>query len=435
MLKISFQLNGRPVEVVVDEQETLLFTLRRRLGVKSVKEGCGIGECGACTVLIEGKPFCSCLTLSLCVDGKNVMTVEGLSPDVSSLHPLQASFIESGAVQCGFCTPGMLLSGYALLAEKTNPTSDEIKEAISGNLCRCTGYLPIVEAILNAAPKFYPVALSSFSPPRRTLRKEELLGLINETDDPVLVCGGTDLVVKMKKTKGSGHILYIGNCEELRGIRIDSNTLRIGAITTHSELATNALVCSLAPSLAIATRQLGSPQIRNSGTLGGNIVNASPAADTLPPLLVHNAEVVLESAKGRRTLPLHAFLKGPYSTDIGKKELLTEVCLEPLPDYKAGFIKVTRRRALAIARLSVAYAVKEEKGVIEDLRLSVGSCTPVPLRLLRVEEFMKGKNKRRDLAQKAAQMAVEEINAVAGSRPSHRYKLPVLMELLKVILS
>jgi len=150
MKTVHFVLNGQPAEVEVEDNEVLLHTLRARLSIKSVKEGCSIGECGVCTVLIDDAPCYSCLTLTAKVAGHDVKTVECLA-EGDSLHPLQEAFIRAGAVQCGFCTPGMLLSAYSLLKRCPNPSREEIREAISGNLCRCTGYVQIVEAVHDAA--------------------------------------------------------------------------------------------------------------------------------------------------------------------------------------------------------------------------------------------------------------------------------------------
>ena len=150
MITVEFMLNGEKATATVNHNETLLQTLRERLSIKSVKEGCSIGECGACTVLIDDEPHYSCLTLASKVDGHDVKTVEFLG-DENVLHPLQKAFIHSGAVQCGYCTPGMLLSAYSLLRKNSAPDEKEIREAISGNLCRCTGYIQIIEAVKYAA--------------------------------------------------------------------------------------------------------------------------------------------------------------------------------------------------------------------------------------------------------------------------------------------
>ena len=153
MKKVTFTLNGKVVTSEVEDPELLLDCLRERFGLKSVKEACSIGECGACTVLIDDEPHYSCLTLATKVEGHDVKTVEYLG-DMDRLHPLQESFIRHGAVQCGYCTPGMLLVAFSLLRKNHHPTEEQIREALSGNLCRCTGYIQIVEAIKDAAPLF-----------------------------------------------------------------------------------------------------------------------------------------------------------------------------------------------------------------------------------------------------------------------------------------
>ena len=155
MKTVRFTLNRKAVSCDVEDNELLLHTLRERLSITSVKEACGIGECGTCTVLVDDEPRYACLTLTAKVEDRDVKTVEFLS-DGDLLHPLQELFIRHGAVQCGFCTPGMLLVAYSLLLKNTQPGDEEIRRAISGNLCRCTGYVQIVEAIKDAAGVFEP---------------------------------------------------------------------------------------------------------------------------------------------------------------------------------------------------------------------------------------------------------------------------------------
>jgi carbon-monoxide dehydrogenase small subunit len=148
---ISFVLNGEATEVEIDLHLTLSQLLRDHLELTGTKEGCGMGECGACTVLLDGKSVNSCIFPAMEVDGKSVITIEGLTDAQGKLHPIQRAFIDHGAIQCGFCTPGMVLSAKALLDENPKPTDEEIRHGIAGNLCRCTGYLQIVQAIKAAS--------------------------------------------------------------------------------------------------------------------------------------------------------------------------------------------------------------------------------------------------------------------------------------------
>ena len=150
--EIELTINGKRRKIIVKPNDLLLNVIREDLGLAGTKYGCGTGECGACTVLIEGEPVLSCLTLAVTVDKKKVTTIEGIGTDENP-HPLQQTFVEAGAIQCGYCTPGMILSAKALLDKNPNPTEDEIKRAIGGNLCRCTGYVKIIEAIELAAKR------------------------------------------------------------------------------------------------------------------------------------------------------------------------------------------------------------------------------------------------------------------------------------------
>ena len=152
-VKVHLKVNGLAYETEVEPRRTLLELIREDLELMGTKEGCGLGECGTCTILLDGKPIKSCITLAVQANGREVTTIEGLEKSDGTLHPLQQAFIDHGAIQCGFCTPGMILSGKALLDENPRPTELEVRQAIAGNLCRCTGYQKIVEAILSVASK------------------------------------------------------------------------------------------------------------------------------------------------------------------------------------------------------------------------------------------------------------------------------------------
>jgi len=149
-VEIKFNLNNKPVKVSVDAKETLIDTLRTSFGLTGTKKACGTGDCGACTVIIDGEAVRSCILLTATVNGKSVLTIEGVG-DIDHIHPIQQAFVDVGAIQCGYCTPGMIMTAKALLDKNPKPSFEEIKEAISGNLCRCTGYTKIVKAIQIAA--------------------------------------------------------------------------------------------------------------------------------------------------------------------------------------------------------------------------------------------------------------------------------------------
>jgi carbon-monoxide dehydrogenase small subunit/xanthine dehydrogenase small subunit len=435
MKHISFILNGKHVSCEVEDDELLIYTLRERFKLRSVKEGCGIGECGVCTVLIDNEPWYSCLTLASKVNGHDVKTVEFLS-ESGKLNPIQEAFIKEGAVQCGYCTPGMLLSAYSLLLKNKKPETEEIKKAISGNLCRCTGYQQIIEAVKSASLRLYDE--------KEEAKKEaiskgkngigEVLELL-ERPNFKIIAGGTDILIRSKRKEVSvlGYV-DISGLDELRGIRERDGKIIIGALETHSRISIDPLINKKARGLSLACSLVGSPQIRNVGTIGGNIVNASPAADTIPPLLIHDAKLFLQSKKGSRNILLRDFIIGPYKTAIEGSEILTEVEIKALEGYREGYIKVAKRAALSIARLSIAWAIKEVDNIFEDVRISVGSCTPSPFRAEDAEEYIRGKNKNESTIAEGVRMIISGILDKSGMRSSYIYKLPVLEELLFDIL-
>lgn len=263
---------------------------------------------------------------------------------------------------------------------------------------------------------------------------EEALSCLSSLDDTAVVAGGTDLLVRMKKGEAHRNVIDITGVKELAGVSERDGIVSLGACTTHAALAADPIIAAFSRGLGIACSGVGSPQIRNMGTIGGNLVNASPAADSIAPLLVHNASVILKSQDGTRTQGLGAFITAPYKTTIHGKELLTTVTFDALPGYSEGYRRVARRAALAISRLSVAWAIRAEDGVFVDARIAIGSCTPLPFRPLDAETYLKGKRREKRAAQEAVKMVIDAIRRISGERPSFVYKLPVVRDLLLSVL-
>lgn len=264
--------------------------------------------------------------------------------------------------------------------------------------------------------------------------KQEALSSLASLTGAALLAGGTDLLVRMKKGETHQYVIDLGGVAELAGVTEESGMLAIGGGTTHGRIASDPVVRRTCGGLASACSQVGSPQIRNMGTLGGNLVNASPAADSIAPLLVHNAVVTLESTDGERTEALSRFIAGPYRTTIGRKEILTSVKVDALGGYEEGYRRIARRAGWAISRLSVAWALRETDGVFTDVRIAVGSCTPVPFRPHPAEAFLIGKRREGSVVEEAVGMVLDEIRQVSGMRPSFVYKLPVVRDLLLSVL-
>lgn len=264
--------------------------------------------------------------------------------------------------------------------------------------------------------------------------KEKALAYLSSLADTRVIAGGTDLIIKFRRGETCSHVLDISRISELKGISELNGRLIVGAVSTHQEISANPLVRMAAPSLSVACGWVGSPAIRNMGTLGGNLVNASPAADSLAPLLIHDATVLLESQNGVRRMDVADFIVAPYRTGIDSRELLTGVEMSRLTGYREGYRRVAKRAAWAISRLSIAWAIDEENGVFRDIRLAIGSCTPMPFRPRAVEASLVGRQKTEETIATAIDGVLDEIRRISGVRPSFVYKLPVVRDLLGEIL-
>ena len=264
--------------------------------------------------------------------------------------------------------------------------------------------------------------------------KEIALTYLSSLENVKIFAGGTDLLVKMRRGESCSHIVDITSILDLKGISEHGGLIKIGAISTHSEINRNQIINEKSPSLAQACGWVGSPAIRNMGTIGGNLVNASPAADSLAPLLIHDACVVLESKDTVRKINLNDFILAPYKTTIYPHELLTAIEIRGFSGYREGYKRVTKRATWAISRLSVAWAIREVNGAYEDIRIAIGSCTPMPFRPKKIEESLKGVAKNDQTIQSAIEEILEEIKNISGIRPSFEYKIPVVKALLEEIL-
>ena len=245
-----------------------------------------------------------------------------------------------------------------------------------------------------------------------------------------IIAGGTDLVIGLRNgDQKPPFIIDITKMEELRKIEEKNGTVSVGAAVTHAEIASSSLVKKYGKVLSDATSEIGSPQIRNIGTIGGNIINASPAADTVPALIVLDAVGRVVSKEGEKEIPLVQLFKGPYETNLKPHEILVQVQFKKLPSgVRSSFVRLARREAMAIARMSVAIILQMEKGKdrIEDIRVSAGSITPTPQRMSDAEAILKGKSPDEGLLKMASRKVSETMIYQSGIRPSTSYKRPVV---------
>jgi CO/xanthine dehydrogenase FAD-binding subunit len=260
---------------------------------------------------------------------------------------------------------------------------------------------------------------------------QETVGLLWQADGKAkIIAGGTDLVIGFRNGDHTPQfIIDITRIEELQKIEEKNGTISIGAAVTHSEIGSSPLIKKYAKVLSDAASQIGSPQIRNLGTIGGNIINASPAADTIPPLLVLNAIGRVASREGEKEVPLSQLFKGPYETNLNPHELLVQIRFPKHPsDMRSSFVRLARRDAMAIARMSVAILLQmgKRKNKIEDIRIAVGSVTPTPQRMSEAEAFLMGKSPDEEALNRASLKVSETMIHRSGVRPSTSYKRPVV---------
>jgi xanthine dehydrogenase small subunit len=451
---ISFFLNGKAVSVETAADRRVVDLLREDMGLTGTKEACGTGECGACTILLNGEARLSCLMKAHQLEGREVVTIEGLAAG-EVLHTVQQAFVDHGAIQCGFCTPGMVLSAVDLLRRNHGPTRQEIRQSISGNLCRCTGYQKIVDAVQAASlelkedgpclpeavrdrfisgPVLRPHQDPRYSHPVFSPHTmDELWTILVDEPGAAVVAGGTDLLPRERR--GAGEIpalVFIGGIDELTEIRSENEMVFIGAAASLRRIAENALIRENFPVLKEAIEWIGSPAIRTMGTLGGNICTASPAGDTLPPLYVLSAFVETRSANGFRVVPLERFILGPGRTALEKGEILYGVWVRKQKGSTIHhFEKVGQRRAQAISIASMAGVLDlSAGGTTQAIRLAWGSVAPTVVRIPAVEEYLTGKPLLPEVLEKALPLVRDHVSPIDDERASAAYRRRVSANLL-----
>ena len=426
----QFTLNGRTVRSQGGSADRLLDVLRDEFTCTSVKCGCKEGECGACSVLIDGVLYNSCCVALGWVAGRSVVTMEGFRK-TERFRVLERSFGELSAVQCGFCIPGMVLAAEALLSKNPHPTEEEIREGLSGNLCRCTGYNAIVKAVSlaaelgeglwdepKAAPKLStPVTLAE----ALSLRKNTTL---------IPYAGGTDLMVEHRP---GADYLFLDRVAELRSITEDENYIRIGAAVTFSEAIESPLVPEL---MKEALRRIAAPAIRNAGTFGGNLGNGSAKADSVLIAFAADAKLRLLSQDAERIVDVGQFYLGRKKLDLHPDELIAELLLPKTGLERYYYQKVGGRNALAISRISFAGVFAEENGRITNVAAAFGAVSGTVLRYKDLESRLIGRTLEEAKAVKADYLrAYADRMVLTRGRVSAEYRKAVCMNLLGDFLS
>lgn len=453
---IRFLLNGREVAAAEPPGLLALDFLRRRAMLMGTKEGCKEGDCGACMVLIgelSGGEVCytpvtSCLLPLGELAGKHLVTVEGLNTE--RLSPVQEAIVAEGATQCGFCTPGIVVSFTAQLMEKgASLTAEEVKYALSGHLCRCTGYASLKRAgelIIKAAAQLgggsrgeniaqmvaKGMLPAYFRDIPEKLRKIQTSSSANGRQKPeVFIAGGTDLYVQRGEALPDMRVEVLNLHPEMKGISANDGEIRVGALTTFEEFAAHPLIKEAIPEIQSYMHWNASWQIRNRATLGGNIVNASPIGDMTILLLALDTTLLLKNGQKSRSLPLTEFYKGYKQLAKKPAEIVTEIVFpKPSRSARINFEKVSKRKCLDIASVNSAIAITAQERVIQKVNLSLGGVAPIPLFMQRTCEFLAEKEITAETIAQAAAIAQQEISPISDVRGAAEYKRLLARQLL-----
>jgi len=460
---IRFLLDGE-VHTVADLEPTttVLEYLREHLHRCGTKEGCAEGDCGACTVVlgeldgdaIRYRAINACIRLLPTIDGKALLTVESLKTlGGGQLHPAQRAMVDCHGSQCGFCTPGFVMSMYALYRNDRNPGEDTICQALSGNLCRCTGYRPILAAArrmydypdpANAAQeqdlterlqairvtreKRLAATGSSYVAPSTIA---ELTQALAARPDASLLAGGTDLGLRV--TKGLAQlpeVIYLGNVAGLGYVAATDQHLEIGAGVSLTD-AFAALTAEY-PDLREMTRRFASPPVCNAGTLGGNIANGSPIGDSMPALICLGATIVLRSATGTRTLPLEDFYLGYMKKDLRPGEFVAAIRVpRARPSQIVRCYKIAKRYEQDISAVCGAFAIEVVGGRVQSARVCFGGMAATPRRASTCEQALTGADWTVAGIEPAVAALSNDFQPITDFRASQDYRQRIAGNLLR----
>ncbi|CAN5130744.1 xanthine dehydrogenase small subunit [soil metagenome] len=451
----------------IEPTTTVLQLLRDDLGRTGTKEGCAEGDCGACTVLIgspgetgpDYRSINACIRFAATIDGCELVTSESLVQPDGSLHPVQQAMVDQHASQCGFCTPGFVMSLAALYLQGGELDRPGVVEALAGNLCLCTGYRPIIDAGL--AMHRYP-APATWSRPRsdadadRTHALDDLddgstlnlatgngfiaprtPGAVDDAlvrwPDGLLLAGGTDIGLWVtKQLRDLPTLIWLGAVDGLDAIEVRDGQLVIGAAASLADAY--AALAEHWPTLAELGARFASPPIRNSGTLGGNVANGSPIGDSMPILLALRASLQLRRAGQRRNLALDDFYLGYRRNALAAGEWLEAVCI-PLttdPRLRVASYKIAKRIEQDISAVCVGLAVAvDDDGIVQSARIAYGGMAATPARAKACEQAFVGQPLDEAGAARAAAALADDCSPIDDFRASGGYRMTVAGNLLR----
>ena len=467
----------------IEPTRTVLQHLREDLGRTGTKEGCAEGDCGACTVVlaeldgrrVRYRAINSCIQLVPTLDGRALVTVQLLNARATgALHPAEVAMADGHGSQCGFCTPGFVMSLFALYKSAAAPGRGEVNDALAGNLCRCTGYRPIVDAAQamyalgdavpptgqtwltasarsrsRAAAKsegelaaqlralkrrrglVLPHASGTFYAPRSA---DELAALRERLPEARILAGGTDVGLWVtKQHRGLGDILYVGNVADLQDIAIGAGHIDIGAAVSLTDAF--APLEQHYPELREVLRRFASPPIRNAGTLAGNVANGSPIGDSMPPLVALGASVVLRKGAARRELPLEDLYLAYQKTALQPGEFVERVRVpQRPPSLQFATYKISKRFDQDISAVCAAFAIAVVNGTIRSARVAFGGMAATPKRAPGCEAALAGQPWNEATCERAVAALARDFTPLTDMRASAAYRAKVAQNLLRKFL-
>jgi xanthine dehydrogenase small subunit len=442
--------------------QTVLQHLREDLHCTGTKEGCAEGDCGACTVVlaslvdgqVEMKTVNACIQLTPTLDGKALFSVEDLQQPDGALHPVQQAMVECHGSQCGFCTPGFVMSLWGMYLKKdgATPTRCEIDDGLSGNLCRCTGYRPIIDAAkrMSELPKVtfdraalaqqlqglqrtslhtYAARGQQFHAPRTV---DELAQLRADKPQATLLAGSTDVGLWVTKhMRELGEIIYLGNVATLKTIAVQDGMLDIGAGASLNDAY--AALCEHYPEeLSELWQRFASLPIRNAGTLGGNVANGSPIGDSMPWLIALGTDIVLRGGAGQRTMALEDFYLGYQKKDLRPDEFV-EALRVPLPRAQVKFrtYKLAKRFDQDISAVCAAFAFELDGERIVNARIAFGGMAATPKRATQTETFLRNQMWTEENLVIAMGLLADDYAPLSDMRASNTYRMTTAQNLLR----
>jgi len=440
--------------------ETVLSYIRTKLRKTGTKEGCAEGGCGACTIVLgelkKGriiyKAINACIAFIPTLAGKQLVLVEDLVSDDGSLHPVQEAMVNYHGSQCGFCTPGFVMSLFAMYKNYSFFEDNVIKDSISGNLCRCTGYRPIIDAAksLNKISKFdfFKKNQQRFISLLKKIKHEnivisnknkkyfapsnvnELIKTLKQYPNSKLLSGGTDVsLVVTKERKDLDSLIYMNSIDELNYIRKNDNYIEVGATTPLIDF--ESYIKKYFPDFAQILKRYGSTQIRNVCTIAGNIATASPVGDTLPLLLSLDSQIIIKDKDKTKILPLNGFFINYRKTKLKRGQFIHSIRIPLLLKNIFKAYKISKRIDDDISSVCASFNVEFKNNKVKKIRIAYGGMANIPKRAINCEKILLNSSLSDNIVNKAKKSLEKDFKPITDARASQKYRMEVAKNLLE----